>query len=316
MSDLVSIVVPVYNVELYLERCLNSIINQTYKNIEIICVDDGSTDNSGNICDIYKEKDSRIKVIHKENGGLSDARNTGLLNANGKWILYVDSDDYIELDSVEKLTGCVADEEDVDIVVGSGKRIENGKTMSSYNHTNLQNKKYKSRDYILKSIRNHEFFAPTWLNLYKKDYLLNSNLIFYKGLIYEDMELLPKLFSKASTVYFLDYQFYNYIVRPGSITTSSKIEDVQYSAKLIIRSWYTTISQIEDLKLQKAMFSHFVRISLGFVGKFSIEDNIYPDGTGLLFFLKKAHEIKLIAACIIYGISRKLFIKIFQKLYL
>lgn len=94
-NDLISIVVPIYNVQDYLERCIESIILQTYKNIEIILVDDGATDNSGKICDEYLKKDERIKVVHKENGGLSDARNVGKENANGKYIAFIDSDDYV-----------------------------------------------------------------------------------------------------------------------------------------------------------------------------------------------------------------------------
>ena len=97
MSEKISIIIPVYNVEKYLRRCLNSIINQTYKDIEIILVDDGSTDNSGKICDEYKEKDNRIVVIHKENGGLSDARNAGIDIAKGKYIGFIDSDDFADI---------------------------------------------------------------------------------------------------------------------------------------------------------------------------------------------------------------------------
>lgn len=97
----VSIIVPVYNVEKYVERCIESIIKQSYKNLEIILIDDGSKDNSGKICDEYAQKDNRIKVIHKKNGGLSDARNTGLNIADGEYICFIDSDDYIHKDLVK-----------------------------------------------------------------------------------------------------------------------------------------------------------------------------------------------------------------------
>ena len=100
----ISVIVPVYNVEQYLPQCLDSIINQTYKNLEIICVDDGSPDNSGKILDEYAKKDKRIKVIHQENQGVSVARNTGLDNATGKYIGFVDPDDWIEADYYETLT--------------------------------------------------------------------------------------------------------------------------------------------------------------------------------------------------------------------
>lgn len=102
MSDLVSVIVPVYNVEKYLARCLDSIINQTYTNLEIILVDDGSKDSSGQICDEYAAKDQRIKVIHKQNGGLSSARNAGLDIASGSYIEFVDSDDWIDKDTVKE----------------------------------------------------------------------------------------------------------------------------------------------------------------------------------------------------------------------
>ena len=98
MSDKISVIVPVYNVENYLRRCVDSIINQTYKNLEIILVDDGSPDNCPVICDEYAQKDSRIKVIHKENGGLSSARNCGMDMATGEYIGFVDGDDWIESD--------------------------------------------------------------------------------------------------------------------------------------------------------------------------------------------------------------------------
>lgn len=103
MDDLISIIIPVYKVEKYLARCIDSILQQTYSNLEIILVNDGSPDNCGNICDEYSKKDSRITVIHKENGGVSSARNMGLKVAKGKYIGFVDSDDYIELDMFEKL---------------------------------------------------------------------------------------------------------------------------------------------------------------------------------------------------------------------
>ena len=99
MKDLISVVIPVYNVEKYVEECIISVINQTYTNIEIILVDDGSKDSSGKICDLYSKKDSRIKVIHKENGGLSDARNAGIDEARGKYITFIDS---FSLSSIKK----------------------------------------------------------------------------------------------------------------------------------------------------------------------------------------------------------------------
>ena len=105
----VSVVIPIYNVQDYLNDCIKSIVNQTYQHLEIILVDDGSPDSCPMICDDWKNKDDRIVVIHKENGGLSDARNAGLRNATGEYVLYVDSDDYLEHDAIEWLVSCAID---------------------------------------------------------------------------------------------------------------------------------------------------------------------------------------------------------------
>lgn len=103
MEDLISVIVPVYKVEKYINKCVDSIINQTYTNLEIILVDDGSPDNCGNICDEYAKKDNRIKVVHKENAGVSSARNIGLEKSSGKYITFIDADDYVEKNYCEEL---------------------------------------------------------------------------------------------------------------------------------------------------------------------------------------------------------------------
>ena len=110
----ISVIVPVYNVEKYLTKCVDSIMNQTYKDLEIILVDDGSTDNSGKICDEYVKKDKRFKVIHKKNGGLSDARNVGIKNSTGEYLSFIDSDDYIDNDMIECLyNACIKNNADI-----------------------------------------------------------------------------------------------------------------------------------------------------------------------------------------------------------
>lgn len=125
-QDLISIIVPVYNVENYIDRCVESIINQSYKNLEIILVDDGSTDSSREKCDIWVARDHRIMVIHKENGGVGNARNIGMGYANGEWIGFVDSDDFIEPEMYEVLyRGCV--DNGADLCMIGCSRYENGR---------------------------------------------------------------------------------------------------------------------------------------------------------------------------------------------
>ena len=131
-NKLISIIVPVYKVENYLNKCIDSILNQTYKNLEIILVDDGSPDNCGKICDEYAKKDNRIKVIHKENGGLSDARNVALDIAKGEYIGFVDSDDFIEKDMYETLYNLV-ENYSADISSVSFYKVINGKIITLRN---------------------------------------------------------------------------------------------------------------------------------------------------------------------------------------
>ena len=204
----ISIIVPIYNVEKYLERCVDSLVNQTYENIEIILVDDGSPDYCPQLCDEYAKKDSRIVVIHKKNGGLSDARNYGLCKASGEYILYVDSDDYIELDSCEKLVNGMAN--NVDMVVGAYKELRNNKVIEKRHSNLLQDKIYDAKEYVISAIKCDEWYAPAWLNLYRRSFLIENNLYYKVGFYFEDIEMLPRLFLANNiwqTIYAITSRF-------------------------------------------------------------------------------------------------------------
>lgn len=142
--DKVTVIIPIYNVEKYLKEAIESTINQTHSNIEIILVDDGSTDNSGIICDEFAKKDTRIKVIHKTNGGLSDARNAGLDATTGKYIMFLDSDDFLELDAVENMYKEIT-EKDADYVIGN--YINADEDGQKWNKVIFDTKKYKPFNY-------------------------------------------------------------------------------------------------------------------------------------------------------------------------
>ena len=247
---LISIIVPVYKVERFLVKCIESVLHQTYKNIEIILVDDGSPDSCPQICDEYTAKDARVKVIHKENGGLSDARNAGLNEATGDYILYVDSDDYIELDACEKLAEGILSEE-VDFVVGAAKEI-NGNKILYQRHSNIEPFKiYQSNIFIIESIKANEWFAPAWLNLYRKEFLLSNKLYYVKDRIYEDIQMLPRLYTAANKIVYVDYAFYNYVIREGSIMTTNADQRKVISAVTNYQEWHDVFSKIENPDLKK-----------------------------------------------------------------
>lgn len=256
-SELISIIVPIYKVEEYLDRCVQSLVNQTYKNVEIILVDDGGPDRCPEMCDGYSAMDDRIKVIHKKNGGLSDARNAGLRAATGEYILYVDSDDYIELDACERLLKGRVD--DADIVVGVMKEIrESGN--SYQRHSNLdEGRLYSSKDYMLKSIERNEWYAPAVLNLYRKSFLIEHSLYFKVDYYYEDTEMLPRLFLANPKVCYVDYPFYNYVIRKGSIITSGTTDKKKQMTIDIYSNWMILIDGVLDQKLKRALRGILVR---------------------------------------------------------
>ncbi len=195
MEKLISIIVPVYNVEQYLKECLDSLISQTYKNIEIIIVDDGSTDKSGTICDKYAKKDNRIKVVHKENGGVSSARNTGISIANGEYITFVDSDDYIYKDAIYNLyDSCI--NSNSDMAIGGVKDFKDGKIVC----TSLKKNKILNTEEALKYFFNEKYFKCTvWAKIYKKSLMVNERFDENIKLI-EDFEFSYRIMKKVNKV--------------------------------------------------------------------------------------------------------------------
>ncbi len=216
--ELVSVIVPIYNVEAYLERCVESILQQTYEHIEIILVDDGSPDRCGSMCEDYAQKDNRIKVLHKENGGLSDARNAGLEMAKGKYVLFVDSDDLIKKELVES---CVqtAEKNSSDIVIFDFNRVEENEEIV----TTMEIE--KSGTYTLESEPRILFGSPSAVNkLFRRDLFIKTGIRFPVGKYYEDLGTIPKLLFLADKIDYIKESYYDYMIRSGSIMTAAKFE--------------------------------------------------------------------------------------------
>ena len=219
-NELISVIVPIYNVENYLEDCINSIINQTYKNIEIILVDDGSTDSSGELCDCYAKKDSRIVVIHKENGGLSDARNTGIKRAKGNYVSLIDSDDFICNNFIQTLYE-IQRESDSDLVCCELINFYNGEEKKVYefwdkiNSEHTKYVKYDSNEIIEKSFYQHVSITGAHQKLYKKK--MFEHIEFPVGRYFEDLATTFLFFKTANHVSVINKKLYAYRMRPDSI---------------------------------------------------------------------------------------------------
>lgn len=232
-ADLISIIVPVYNMEKYLERCMNSILNQTYRHLEIILVDDGSTDSSPQMCDDYAKKDSRVKVVHKPNGGLSDARNAGLAVAAGVYIGYVDSDDWIELDMYERMyQACVENQAELAVCryvcEHSAEGLPNLAGNTAQEPPGGSGAVVPlSREELLKIyICGHDeyvIYNSVWSKLFHRD--LVKNVIFPKGRNSEDIMYTTRAFCRLERAVYIDACLCHYVVdRAGSIMNVTKSE--------------------------------------------------------------------------------------------
>jgi glycosyltransferase involved in cell wall biosynthesis len=215
----VSVIVPVYNVEKYVEKCVASILDQTEKDYELLLVDDGSTDNSGKLCDSLAETDSRIRVIHQKNQGLGGARNTGIREAAGEWILLVDSDDWIDPDILEK-TLAVGERENADMVIFAYRTVdEAGKEMAIYRE-DIPKNRVLSTETCPEAL----LTAPcAWNKLYRTSLFRETGLEYPGRVWYEDIRTTPKLMAHAKRMVFIDDVGYNYLQRQGSIMKSGNI---------------------------------------------------------------------------------------------
>lgn len=214
---LISVIVPVYNVEKYLARCVDSILAQTHNHLEVILVDDGTKDSSGKICDEYAAKDSRIRVIHKENGGLSSARNAGINIAQGEYLSFVDSDDWIEPDALESLLNVVLREQ-VELVIG-GRWDVSARTGKKEIGLCPQKQEVVSAEEAVRRIFCWDNCdSAAWDKLYHRR--LFREVRFPYGVIVEDVPVMYKIVLDAGRVAYLDKPIYNYYHREGSITNS------------------------------------------------------------------------------------------------
>lgn len=228
MEPKVSVIVPVYNAENYIKRCLESIINQTYNNLQIIVVDDGSNDNSRNICEDYARLDNRITVIHKVNGGVSSARNLGMDLADGKYITFVDSDDYIESDMIMKLV-TLAIEYEADIVMcGCYKKETDDIVTNKDINTYIQ--QYSTIEAINDILDKNKFHGYVCNKLFSSDLINNKKLIRFNEDIYvcEDMLFCIECFLNAKKIIYDNAKYYHYVFHGNN--TSSKFNDKKLTA--------------------------------------------------------------------------------------
>ena len=266
MKPLVSIIIPVYNVEKYLDKCITSVVNQTYQKLEIILIDDGSPDNCPALCDQWQAKDNRIKVIHQQNGGLSVARNEGLKLATGEFIGFVDSDDWIESEMYETLLTVLL-ETDADIAVCKFQSETERSKVTRIKQSSSVRKQYSSEEALSMLLQGH-IASAVWNKIYRRGIL--SNISFPNSKICEDHLWTPMVIGNARLIVCVNHSFYHYIQRPDSLFRNAKLavkrglDRIELSKQRTnyIRKNYPSLARIANIKLLNLLSSEYIKIKL------------------------------------------------------
>lgn len=267
-SPLVSVIVPVYNVEAYLRECLDSVIAQTYQNLEIILVNDGSTDSSGRICDEYAVHDSRIKVIAKPNGGLSSARNAGMKSAHGTYIYFMDSDDWIQPETISCCLENVVSS-NADFCFFDADSFDE----SGYNRPQRYHRShfYQCDDglTILSQLcMSKEYHSSVYLMLFNAFFLKSNNIFFYEGIVYEDMLFTFQTYALASKVTYINRSFYQRRYRDKSIMTS-QITPLKFSSSVKVYEQLLHFCKENDLLTEDVALAYIARSAFNVMNIFS-----------------------------------------------
>lgn len=243
-----SVVIPVYNVEKYLRECVDSVLSQSFEDYEIILVDDGSKDSSGTICDEYAKKDDRIRAIHKENGGLSDARNAGTAVAKGEYIVYIDSDDYVIGKNFLADVYAKLSETNSDVVVYKFRKLyeKSGQIDECYFSYDFGTQITNSDELLYAMVKKDAYYGMAWTKTFRRSLAVE----FEKGLLGEDMEWFFHLLSRVDSIAVIDKAYIAYRQREGSITSTHKIKNLT-DFIYILEKWSNNVSNSDATILRK-----------------------------------------------------------------
>ena len=292
-----SVIIPVYNVEKYIDKCIESVLNQTIKDIQIILINDGSTDNSLEKCKKWADSYNNIQLINKKNGGQAEARNLGLNFASGEYIFFLDSDDYLPIDALETLYKTII-EKDYDLVCGVSISIfKNGEEIKSENPLNKERFEGSGKDLILKT--KYRGIPPmVWLYMFKAKFLKENSIKFPEGLYHEDCEFMLKVMYKASKVRFIDKVTYYQFISENSTMRSvnaKKSKDAKKKKKNIEKF---TNEEVKEKKIKKA-FNKYIAYLYAYSMHYAMQIGYNIE---LLFKNKeeKKHILKGLNKCLKY----------------
>lgn len=321
---LISVIIPIYKVEKYLNKCVDSVLAQNFKDLEIILVDDGSPDRCPQICDEYAEKDSRIKVIHKENGGLSDARNVGIQIATGEYLMFLDSDDYWEGEDVLKNIVEKINKDDFDVLIHGCKDYscvtgDMNISRTGYNHDLISN---ESKDEVLRYLFTSGLFpGSAWITVTRRKFILENSMFFITGIKAEDIDWLLNVFLNANSYASTDDTFYIYLkYRNDSITGTAdikSIEDVLYT----LEKWENILQSKQYSNARTYVYSYLsYHYFTTFLAYNSLPKDKKKDAAKLIkkyrYVLNYSNSVKIRSAGYLYDIfGLSIMSKLFSNYY-
>lgn len=314
MNYFFSIIIPVYNVEKHLAKGVDSILNQTFSNFELLLINDGSNDSSGSICDYYSTLDDRVKVIHKKNGGASDARNIGVLNAKGDYVFFVDGDDYWDdIDALKKCFKHLSSTKGIDLLLFYWKHLNlktNKKTIYKPKYNESLNVNYSKKEVVEMLFVNNAFPSSAILTVTRRDFIIDNKLFFVKGIKAEDIDWVMQVIINAKNINVLNLNFYVVLLnRVGSVTYSSdvkSIESILYILDKWVPSFINTKKEFSSFFLTHLAF-HFSTCFITFpVLSISEKRKVLPKLKGYMFLLNfgKTRKIRLVKFMIqLFGVN-------------
>lgn len=259
---LFSIIIPVYNVSEYLDRCVQSVLRQTCKDFEVILINDGSTDGSDQICKELEDQNMRIRYFSQENKGLSETRNKGITKAKGEWIIFLDSDDTIEENTLELFFKVINKNVDIDIIIAN----------HAIRHLDAKDVKYSTtsvkpgtimlgKDYILSEMKYNTYNPVSVRNLYRRKFLIVNDISFEPNLVHEDELFTVNVFLQAKHVYVSGIIFYNHLIRKNSITTNKKkIKNMKSINEICKKSEYI-VDKLDVVGEKQLIYNHFCNLN-------------------------------------------------------
>ncbi|GAP72521.1 glycosyltransferase family 2 protein [Candidatus Symbiothrix dinenymphae] len=299
MDKILSIIVPVYNQEPYLAKCLDSLLNQDLTNYEILAINDGSTDNSANILEKYALKYDNVMVVNQENKGLGGARNTGLSRARGKYVMFIDSDDYIEPNSLSILINKISADKS-DILYANFIKVDtSGNIVAKQPQEQTTHYTTDIVDNVTFFSRHFGFVCYVCLFIFERNFLVENKFSFKEKIYMEDTEAIPRLLVQAKKISMLDYPFYNYVQTPTSIMrdsskTEKRLKDTLYVTKLLrefqvqnikddgINDWFDKLNSINAVRLCSAVSKQGLNFYSKVVYKTLVSLDVFPLSTKIV----------------------------------